>query len=164
MRLLFWRPKESMKGKSYVSSSDKKRSKVLLLYLECTVEQERHCWCMKGKYYVFRGYKQRSKVCFLYLQCKVQQERHCWCIFKWKSQKTVEVTYLETNKQKTRCRWCFWMLKWLRNGKNSVFRICQKTTKVQCMYFAYNNPKISNKKGQEPSRSWKESTNDHFRV
>ena len=59
---------------------------------------------MKGKYCGFSGYKQRNKVCLVYLETKQQQNGYGSCVFKLKCQKTVERTYLETNKQQTRYR------------------------------------------------------------
>ena len=62
---------------------------------------------MKGKCYPFSGFKQRNKAYLVYLECKLQEDSYGWCSFKLKCGKTVEITYLETSKQQTRCRWSF---------------------------------------------------------
>ena len=54
---------------------------------------------MNAKSYVFSGYKQWYKVLLVYLESKLQQDRYGWCIFKIKSSKIVENTYLERRKQ-----------------------------------------------------------------
>ena len=46
IRLMFSRPKGSMKGKCYVCSGYKQRNNVCLLYLECKMRQERYRWCI----------------------------------------------------------------------------------------------------------------------
>ena len=43
----------------------------------------------------------------LYLECKLQQDRYGSCIYKLKSKKTEQTTYLGTSKQQTRYRRCF---------------------------------------------------------
>ena len=40
-------------------------------------------------------------------------------------------------------------VKCLRKGKNCGFGVCQQTSKVQCIYLAFRNLKISSKKGQQ---------------
>ena len=57
---------------------------------------------MNSKCYVFSSYKQRNKVPLVFLEWQLQQDRYGSCIFKWKIQKTVERTYLETSKQQRR--------------------------------------------------------------
>ena len=98
---------------------------------------------MKGKCYVFSRYKQWNKVCLVYFECHLHQDRYDWCIYKLKCQKAVERTYVETSKQQTTYRWCFQTLKWLPKGDNCVFGLCHQTSKVQCIYVASENYKIS---------------------
>ena len=62
---------------------------------------------MKGKCYVFSGYKQKNKVRFVNLDYKLEHDMYRWSIFRLKCQKMVERTYLETDKQQTKSRWCF---------------------------------------------------------
>ena len=57
---------------------------------------------MKIKCYVFSGYKHRNNVCFVYLESQLQKNGYGWSVFKLKSVKTVEKTYLETSKQQAR--------------------------------------------------------------
>ena len=100
---------------------------------------------IKGKCYVCRG------CCFrlLYLESKLEQDKYGWLIFRLECQKTVNGTNLETRKQQTRYRLCFLMLKCLRKCSNCVFALCQKTSKVRCMYLAFKNLQLSTKKGQQ---------------
>ena len=79
-------------------------------------------------------------------------DKYGWRIFKLKWEKTVDRTYLETSKQQTRYRWCFYMWKCLGNGKNYISGLCQQTNKVQYMYLAFKNLQISSKKGQQCKR------------
>ena len=108
---------------------------------------------MKSKGYVFSAYEQRNKVSLVYLKCKLQHEKYGGCIFKLKCQRTVERTYLENTKQQTRYPWRLYMLKFLRQGNNNVFGLCQQRNQVQCTYLAFRNFKISSKQGQQWSRS-----------
>ena len=55
---------------------------------------------MKSKYFVFSGYKQKNNMCFVYSERELQQNSYDWCIFKLKSQRTVEATYLESANNK----------------------------------------------------------------
>ena len=98
---------------------------------------------MKKKNYVFSAYKQRNMVCLVFLECKLQQRRYGWCIFNLKFWKIVESTYLERTKQKTRYKWCLLMLKLLQKGTNIIIGPFQQTKKLQCMYLAFKNIKIS---------------------
>ena len=117
---------------------------------------------MKCKCYVFSSYKQRNKVSLVYLECYLQQNRYDWYIFKLKHHKMAETTYLETSKQQTTYCWCFSMLKSLRKGNNFFFGRCQQRSKVQCMYWAFKNLKISCTKGQAWWESQKQRTNNVF--
>ena len=40
------------------------------------------------------------------------------------------------------------MINGLRKGINYIIGLCSQTKKVQCMYLAFKNLKISSKKGQ----------------
>ena len=62
-------------------------------------------------------------MCFLYLECKPEKDWCGWYLFNFKSQKTVEKTYLETIQQQTNHRSSFQMLKCFREGNNYVFRL-----------------------------------------
>ena len=44
VRLMFWRRKNSMQGRCYVSSVCQQRNKVRLVYLECGLGQDRSTW------------------------------------------------------------------------------------------------------------------------
>ena len=46
LRLMFWRPKDSMKGKNYVLSGYKKTNKVFLVYLNCKLQQQGYDCCI----------------------------------------------------------------------------------------------------------------------
>ena len=45
------------------------------------------------------------------------------------------------------------MLKFLEEGNNSVIRLSQQTSKVQCMYLAFKNLKINRKRRHQSSES-----------
>ena len=45
-RLLFWRPKNTMKDKCYVFSGYKERNKDCLVYLECKLQEVSYGWCI----------------------------------------------------------------------------------------------------------------------
>ena len=117
---------------------------------------------MKTKCYVFSGYRQRNKECLMYLEGKLQQDRYGWCIFKLTWQETVERTYLETIKIGRRYHWCCYMLKCIRNCNNCIFGLWQETSKRECMYLGFKNPKISSKRGEQWSERKKQRTNDVF--
>ena len=42
---MFWKPKDSMKGISYVFTFYKQRNNMCLVYLECKVQQDSFGWC-----------------------------------------------------------------------------------------------------------------------
>ena len=46
---MFWRPKDSMKGKCYVFSGYKQTNEMFFVYLECKVEHHRYGWCIFKK-------------------------------------------------------------------------------------------------------------------
>ena len=68
------------------------------------------------------------------LECKRKKDTYSWCIRKFKCNKTVQSTYLESSQQQTRYRWCFWMWKFLQKGNNIIIELCQETRKVQVIY------------------------------
>ena len=117
---------------------------------------------MEGKSYVFSDWKQRSKVGFLYFEFKLRQDRHGWCFSELKCSQMVEWTYLGTSKQQTKRHWCFKIPKCLQKGNNSIFRLCEITSKVQCMYLAFENLIISTKKSEQSSESQQQSTINDF--
>ena len=72
IRLMYWTPNNSIKGKCYVFSRYKQRNKMCLLYLECKLQQYRYGWCiskLRGERPVERTSVETSK----------QQARYCWC-------------------------------------------------------------------------------------
>ena len=71
----------------------------------------------------------------------------------------VESTNLKTRKQQTKSSSNFMMLKLFEKGSNIFSGLCEQTDKVQCMYLAFGNIKITTKK-EEREESWKEGTND----
>ena len=61
---MFWRSKDSMKGKCYVFSGHKQRNKVSLVYLESELQQDRYGWIifkLKCQKTVERTYLETSK-------------------------------------------------------------------------------------------------------
>ena len=54
------------------------------------------------------------------------------------------------------------MLMCLRKGNNCIIGLCQETSKVQRMYLAIKNMKISTRKSQQWSKSENQSTNNVF--
>ena len=46
VRLLFWRPSNSMKGESYLFSGYKQTKEVSLVYFDCKVRQDTYGWCI----------------------------------------------------------------------------------------------------------------------
>ena len=72
VRLMFWRPKDSMKGKCYLFRDYKQRNKARLVYLECKQQQDIYGWCIFNIKY--RKILERT-----YLQKRKQQTRDRWC-------------------------------------------------------------------------------------
>ena len=70
-------------------------------------------WCFEGqgtakvKCYSFSSYKKRKKMWLVCLGGKLGDDSYGWCIFRLKCQKTVEIRYLEKNKQERRYRLYF---------------------------------------------------------
>ena len=71
-RLMFWRPKHSMKGRYYLFSGYKQRNNVCLVYLECKVKEDRDGW------YTFKLKWQKTRE-RTYLKTSKQQTRYRWC-------------------------------------------------------------------------------------
>ena len=65
----------------------------------------------------------------------------------------VESSYLEARKQQRKYSSCFSMFKFLRKGNNIIIGFSQQTTKVKCIYPAFENLKLISKIGQEWSES-----------
>ena len=63
--------------------------------------------------------------------------------------KALEITYLELNKQQSRFRQIFSMLKDWRRGNKIILTLILQTSKVQCKYLGFKNLKISSKKLQQ---------------
>ena len=72
LRLMFWVPKNSMKGKCHVFSGSKQRNKVCLVYLECKLQQDTYGWC------IFK-LKRQKKVETTYLETEKQETTYRWC-------------------------------------------------------------------------------------
>ena len=72
IRLIYWRPKNSMKGKCYVFSDCKHRNNVSLLYLECKLQQDRYGWCISEL-------TCKEMVEGTYLETSKQQTKYRWC-------------------------------------------------------------------------------------
>ena len=68
------RPKDSMKGKCYVFSGFKKRTKVCLVYLECLMYFQVKM-PGKGRKNIFRDKQTTNKVPLMFLDVKVLTER-----------------------------------------------------------------------------------------
>ena len=41
------------------------------------------------------------------------------------------------------------MLKWFWKGNNCIFKLCEQSTNVRCMYLEFRNLEESSKKNQE---------------
>ena len=75
---MFWKPKDSMKGKCYIFSSYKQTNKVCLVYLEWKLQQDSYGW------YILK-LKDQKAVERTYLEASKQQTSYCWCfkMLKW---------------------------------------------------------------------------------
>ena len=72
--------------------------------------------------------------------------------FQVKMDETVQRTYIERSKQEI--RYCyFYTLKCIPKINHYVFGLCPQTVKVQYMYLAFKNVKISSTKGQQWSKT-----------
>ena len=99
----------------------------------------------------------------MFLKFKLKKDKCGSYIFNLKCWKTEEATYLEESKQQRNYSRRFSMLRCLEKGNNFIIGPCQQTRKVQCMYLALINLKISSKNVQQWSQSLKQSINDGFR-
>ena len=72
VRLMFWRQKESMKGKCYVFGGYKERNNACLVYLKCKLQRDRYEW------WVFKSKCQKT-VGRRYLEKRKQETRCRWC-------------------------------------------------------------------------------------
>ena len=75
---MFWRSKDSIKGKYYAFSGYKKSNKVCLVYLECTLQQDSYMAEVKmpknGRDNKFKDKKEIKKVPLMFLDIKVLTE------------------------------------------------------------------------------------------
>ena len=112
--LMFWKPKDSMKGISYVFSGYKEINNQCLGYLENKLEQDSHGWC------IWNLNLQKS-IERTYLETSKQERRY-------------RLTHLEISKKEERCDWNFWMPNESVKGKCYIFRGTKQSNKLSFVY------------------------------
>ena len=141
VRLMLWRPNDSIKGKCDFFSGYKQTSKLSLLCLECKLQQDRYGWCI----YNLKCQKTLDRT---HLETSKQQTRHRWCfqILKClrkcnngvfggcKQTSKVHCMYLVIKKLKVNYQWYFWMVKCNKPYTRDIFREKNAWIKVCLTY------------------------------